>query len=45
MLKDEDNKKGKWYMNLAKTKCVFIENVGLDMWQPVMSYFKFITQQ
>jgi hypothetical protein len=33
----------KWYMNLAKTKCVFVENIGMDLWKPSLGYFKYIT--
>jgi hypothetical protein len=33
----------KWYMNLAKTKCVFVENIAMELWKPTLGYFKYIT--
>lgn len=33
----------KWYMKLAKTNCVFVENIGMDLWKPSLSYFKYIS--
>jgi hypothetical protein len=43
MLKEEKSKQVKWYMNLAKSKCVFVENIAMDLWKPTLSYFKYIT--
>ncbi len=43
MLKEEKSRQLKWYMSLAKTKCVFVENIALELERPTLAYFKYIT--
>jgi hypothetical protein len=41
MLRQERGKQMKWHMNLAKTKCVFVENIAMELWRPALGYFKY----